>query len=130
MHEFSIAQMIHEQLVEVIEKHNGKSVKRVKLKIGEFSLIVVEQLDFCLKIASEEDDRFKNCEYEYETDPGKIRCLSCDYTGKSVNLYDNPLYKDIGFTMAYTCPSCNSNDTKIIAGSDMVIDSLELEMGD
>jgi hydrogenase nickel incorporation protein HypA/HybF len=121
--------MIHEQVLEVLEKHEGKGVKRVKLKIGEFSLIQVDQLNFCLKILTEDDKRFNSGKiYEYNEEKGRISCFSCDYEGLPLHIEQNPLIKEVGFTMAYTCPSCKSNDTQIILGNDMVIETIELLM--
>ncbi|MFW9990421.1 MAG: hydrogenase maturation nickel metallochaperone HypA [Candidatus Odinarchaeota archaeon] len=126
MHEFSIAQMIHEQVLEILEQHGGKKVKRVKLKIGEFSLIQVEQLDFSLKILAEDDKRFDGDIYEYIEEKAEIYCSSCDYRGPPLNADQNPLIKESGFIMAYTCPTCRNNDTQVVNGSEMILESVEL----
>jgi hydrogenase nickel incorporation protein HypA/HybF len=113
MHELAIAQSIVEAVEQMAHKHNAKHVKKVKLKLGAFTGVVKDALEFSFEVIRE-GTLLSNAELEIEIIELQKRCESCgEISGTDGDL--NLL-----------CPSCLS-PTEIVSGREMQIDYVELE---
>ncbi len=112
MHELSIAQNIVEMVRQYAPPNNGEKVKTVRLRVGELSGVVVDSLQFCFSTIIA-DTPLRGTELEIDRIPFRLHCSQCQKTFES----------EFGVIV---CPSCNSNDTEVISGTEMHIESIEL----
>ncbi len=120
MHEFSLAQSVQETVASIALQQNAKNIMKVVLKFGSFALIQEDQFRFCFDIIKEDSEILKNAVLEIIWVPGELRCLDCDFEGKTTNISQEhnelaPIFK---------CPKCKSYSTEIISGTDSTIDSI------
>lgn len=89
MHELSIAQNIISACEAEAAKHNSKSITKIVLRIGEFTGVVKEALDFAFDI-SKQNTTAAEADIEYEIIPLRTHCKSCNETfsdTKEFNFY-------------------------------------------
>jgi hydrogenase nickel incorporation protein HypA/HybF len=113
MHELSIAI----QIIEIVHKHLPKDenlkVKKICLKIGEFSAIVPLALQTCIDAITRGTDD-EGVEVEIIEVPAQVKCRDCS----AVSKIDPP------FLM---CASCQSHAVDIISGRELHVESIEAE---
>lgn len=112
MHELSIAQEIVGIIYQHLPNPSPGSVKSVRVKVGKISNILPDSLAFCFEALTTETD-LQGAILETVNIPLTINCSSC---GKTSEL-ENP---------AFECPACNENEIKVIAGTELQVDSIEL----
>jgi hydrogenase nickel incorporation protein HypA/HybF len=113
MHELSIALNIIEIIKQSVPEQELGSVETVKLKIGEFSNVVVDSLLFSLEVITA-DTYLRNIKYEIDKIPFKVKCNDCK----------------VEFTNKYgivICPNCESKNTQIISGTELKVTEIELK---
>ena len=81
MHEFSLAAGIAETVSEIARQNPGKSVLKVRLRIGQLTCIEIDQLTFCYESIVEGTD-LENSSLVMETVPVAIKCEYCHYKGR------------------------------------------------
>ncbi len=113
MHELSIAQSIIEIVDEEARKHGAGQVKKIKLKIGEFSGVVKEALEFSFDVVKN-GTIAENAELEIEVVKFKALCNSCGFILEDMN--DFNLF----------CRVCGE-PMRIISGKEMNIEYIEIE---
>jgi hydrogenase nickel incorporation protein HypA/HybF len=110
MHELSIAQAI----VQIAEAHAGRRrVAAVHVRVGHLRQVVPAALAFAFELTAA-GTVAEGAELELEHVPAAVRCRNC---GEERTL--------AGFPLA--CPACGSAAVDIVAGEELVVDSLELE---
>lgn len=62
MHEFSLAQGLHNQLVELAGQHDVKKVLKAEISVGKNSGIVLESFLFGFNVVQEQSDVTKGME--------------------------------------------------------------------
>lgn len=62
MHEFSLAQGLHSQLMDLVSEHEMRSVKKVEICIGENAGIVEESFLFGFDVLVQQYDETKGLE--------------------------------------------------------------------
>ena len=113
MHEFSIAQNILETALTEAEKHNGKRICALGVKLGRASHIEPESLEFCLKavakgtIAEQAKIKIKPLELT-------VKCREC---GHIFSVQGNGL----------SCTSCGSENLEVLTGSEVFLESLVVD---
>ncbi|MFC2133582.1 hydrogenase maturation nickel metallochaperone HypA [Bacteroidota bacterium] len=112
MHEFSIAQNIIQVCEAEAKKHNSKSIFKVGLRIGEFTGVVKEALEFAFDI-TKKDSIACNAVFEFEHVPLKTQCTKCK------EIYSN--VKDYNFQ----CPSCGE-PVEILEGRELEIKYIDI----
>lgn len=114
MHELSVAQNIIEAVKQSVSEIDLPKVKSIKLKIGEFSNVVIYSLLFSLE-AITKDTELKNLNVDIENIPFKAKCNDCrrDFTNEF---------------MIMICPECNSKNTVIVSGEELEL--VEIEIND
>ncbi|GBD87210.1 hydrogenase/urease nickel incorporation protein HypA [bacterium BMS3Abin03] len=112
MHELSIAQEILGIVYQYVPDPKENSVKSVRIRIGKLSNILPDSLTFCFE-AITTDTPLKGAKLEIIHIPVAITCSNCNTTSE----IEPPVF---------TCPLCGSNQIKITGGTDMRVDSIEL----
>jgi len=113
MHEISIAISIVEIAEASARKHGARSIQLVKLRLGEFTTIVQEALEFAFEIARQ-DTLAAHATLVVEIVPMVVRCSSC-------GVIPNPV-RDI----ILSCPQCGL-PLEIMAGEDIQLEYIEAE---
>ena len=112
MHEFSLAQGLMTQLLQLAEQHKATRVLTVKVTIGRLSGIVADSFSFGFETLSGENPLTKNAVLEItETEPAK-RCLDCNFIIDS---------------HTRVCPKCLSARLITHGGDDLVLTQVEME---
>ena len=107
MHEMSIAQSLFDILREEMVKNNAKTLRSVKLRIGELSAIVPDSLSFCFQVMTQGTD-MEGAELIMDIIPLEGMCNSC---GKSFEIK--------GY--AFKCPHCEGTEIETVSGQDLSI---------
>lgn len=76
MHEFSLAQGLHDQLLALIREHDMKRVLKAEVIVGENAGIVAESFVFGLNVLKEQYDATKAMEFVIQSDDSKDLILS------------------------------------------------------
>lgn len=113
MHEMSIAQSLIDILKEEMVKHDAKTLRSVRLHIGQLSAIVPESLSFCFEVVTSGTE-MEGAKLIMETIPLEGRCRKCE---RSFEIED---YR-------FVCPHCSSADIETIAGQDLSIVEMEVD---
>ena len=112
MHELSIVSYVVRQ-VEGIARENGASqVSSVTLEFGEVSGIVPQFIEDCWKWYMPKTELMRSARLVSETIPAVTQCQAC---GRQ---YETVRY-------GRTCPHCQSPDTYLVQGSEMMIKEIE-----
>lgn len=113
MHELSIAAEVIEIIEEQAKQNNADKVVVVELEIGELSGILSYALKTGLEI-SVKGTVLENTEIKLKEVEAEFECNQCSAIFKAHDLFTN-------------CPKCNSFDTKIIKGKELIIKSITFE---
>ena len=109
MHELSITESILQQSLTEAKKHQAKTIKKIKLLVGETTSIVPDCVQFYFDTLKQ-DTIAKDAILEIEKVPLVIRCPKCQVQFKDLEL---------------TC-SCQAG-IEIVSGQELIIESLEIE---
>lgn len=112
MHELSLAQSIVDIVQQYVPDGQGKSVKSVKLKVGDLSGVVADSLDFCFSVITSETP-LSRATLQIERIPFTLQCKNCM----------NPFTSEFGIVL---CPNCGSENTQVVAGTEMQVVEIEL----
>jgi hydrogenase nickel incorporation protein HypA/HybF len=113
MHELSVAQSILDIVHQSVPQDELADVRIVRVKLGTFSGVVADSLDFCFSAISAETSLAK-AHLEFEHIPFVVECRQCQMK------FEN----DIGFVV---CPECGGVDTAILSGRELQVMEIELE---
>jgi hydrogenase nickel incorporation protein HypA/HybF len=113
MHEISIAESILEIAEAKARDANARSIQVIALRLGEFTTIVREALEFAFEIARR-GTLAENARLQIEIVPVIVRCVVCNA--------DAPVVKSI----CLFCSRCGF-PLKIISGEELQIDYVEVE---
>ena len=113
MHELSVTEGILKICKDEEKKNNFKSIKEIRIKVGELTGLVPSCIDYYFNVISK-DTVAEGAKLIVEKLPIKIECREC--------LYEGEIPKG-----NYTCPKCNSYKIKIKNGKEFYVDSLEGE---
>ena len=109
MHELSICSAIADA---VSEHAHGRSVERIRLRIGHFRQIVPETLHYCWRLQSA-DSPLEGSTLDVTYVDAVIRCQDC---ANETTLTDPILI----------CSSCDSRKVALIAGEEFLIESIDV----
>jgi|SRR6056297_761200 len=115
MHEFSIVSSLLDLVEADVRKHNAKAATRVVVRIGEMSGVVAELLAEAFHVCKH-GTLAEQAELVVEKQEVLIRC-HCGYQGAINN-------------RCFVCPVCGAADIEVTAGEDMVLQQLEMEVGE
>ena len=112
MHELSIAQEILGIVYQYVPDPKENYIKAVRVKIGKMSNILPDSLSFCFEAIIQETP-LKGAALEIIEEPVLIKCSECN----TISEIEPPVF---------ACPACKSNQIKIIGGTDMRVDEIEI----
>jgi hydrogenase nickel incorporation protein HypA/HybF len=106
----SIAQSVISLAAEEAGRAGLERVAQVRLKIGRMSGVVPDSLAFCWELMTS-DGPIKGAELVMEEVPVRALCREC---GESFEVED----------FIFICPSCDSQQTEIIAGRELTLSAI------
>jgi hydrogenase nickel incorporation protein HypA/HybF len=113
MHEATIAQSVIEIAEGVARQGGSANVRKIKLRVGEFSGVVGEALEFSFQVLKK-GTLAENAELEVETVWLRVKCRDC--AGIEVAMDDFNLL----------CPGCGEM-LHIMAGREMQVEYVEID---
>ena len=113
MHEMGIASSVLDAARKETGKHPGARLTRIGVRIGAWSGVDPESLQFCLEAIAVEDGEAPPS-IEIESVPRKNHCPDCDRTF-AVEDYD------------VRCPLCGSEATRAVSGDELELAFIEME---
>ncbi len=111
MHELSITRSI---VAIVTERAGAQKVRRVTLQIGQLSAVLPEAIRFCFDVCCE-GTALAGAELRIDQVPGRGRCRECAIE------FDLP-------TLVSPCPACGARGPDCVAGEELLIREMELEV--
>jgi len=109
----SIAQSLIDILREEMLTHNAKTLRSVRLNIGQMSAIVPDALSFCFQIITGGTE-LEGARLIMDIIPLMGYCNECE---KEFEIKD----------YAFLCPSCGSTKINTIGGQDLSIVEIEVD---
>jgi hydrogenase nickel incorporation protein HypA/HybF len=113
MHEISIAQSIIEIAEAKAREANSGRIQVIKIRLGEFTTVVREALEFAFEVARQET-LAENARLEIETVPMVVRCVSCGSV------------KDPVRDVCLICPQCGL-PLEVLSGEELQVQYIEVE---
>lgn len=113
MHEISIIESILEVAEERAREVNSLSIKVIKLRLGQFTAIAREALEFAFDVARL-GTLAENARLEIEVVPMTLLCVVCGVAPQPTS------------AMSLICPQC-CFPLKIISGKELQIEFIEIE---
>lgn len=113
MHEISIAQSIIEIAEATAQAQKSRSIYAIKVRLGEFTTIVREALEFAFEIARQ-GTLAENAGLEIELVPMRVECVSCGPVADPVR------------NVCLLCPECGL-PVKIVSGEELQVEYVDLE---
>lgn len=120
MHEFSLAQSVLETTMTIAREQKVERIRKIILKFGIFALIQEDQFRFCFDLIKSESDLTATSDLEIIWTPGELKCESCAFKGE----IKASSQEHSEFAPIFQCPNCKSYSTKIISGTETIIDSI------
>jgi hydrogenase nickel incorporation protein HypA/HybF len=110
MHELSISSAI---VATAVAHASGRRVSVVSVRIGHMRQAVPSSLRFYFEIVAR-DTVVEGAELELEVVPGRLRCNACEHDWS----VESP---------AFRCPQCRSGDVAVLSGSELEVESIQVE---
>ncbi len=116
MHELGIMTSVMEAVTQSANEAGATSVLKVSLSVGEMTEAIEDALRFAFEVLTE-NTMCADAELEIKMVKPNSRCLEC-----------GAVYEHDRFHMI--CPECGSFATELIAGRELQIDSIEVDIPD
>jgi hydrogenase nickel incorporation protein HypA/HybF len=113
MHELSVTESLLKIAIEHAEKANAKRVINLHIVIGELASMVDDSIQFYWDIIAK-DTIAEQATLHFHRVPAQLQCDTC---GEKYHPTDREL----------ACPKCNGVNTKIIAGEEFRLESIDVE---
>lgn len=123
MHEYGITSMLVERIISIAKKEGAKQVLRVNIEIGEFSLLNLDQVEFCYSTLIP-NTILEGSSIHLTKTKGKVRCNSCGYLGP-INVIEDEEMLLYGL-LSFACPDC-SKMTEIVDGRAFTIRKIKFK---
>ncbi len=114
MHELAVCQALVEQVSDIVRQQGALSASRLKLKVGPLSGVVAEFLINAFPLAAA-GTCANGAELDITESPIRVRCQTC---GAQSDALPNRLL----------CGSCGDWHTELIAGDELILESVELQL--
>ena len=109
----SIIMSILETILQEVEKHRILKVKSVKIRVGKLWQIIPDTLHFCYSVATE-GTVAEGSEMLIVEEAIVAQCKQCGRRFEVKNY-------------SFICSNCNLADAEIVAGDEMIIETIEAE---
>ncbi len=113
MHELAIAESVAQAVLEEMQRRSGQKLVAVGLRIGEFSDVVPESLEFGFEVIAK-GGPLEGVKFHIERTELRATCRTC---GEEFRVLD----------LAFECPVCGSRDVEIVSGRELEIAYLEID---
>ena len=117
MHELGLMTGVLDAVTQSAVEAGATKVLKVTLSVGEMTEAIEDCLTFAYEALTEENTLFSGSELEIHMVKPRSRCLDCGLE------FDHDRFH-------VTCPQCGSPATQLIAGRDLRIDSIEVDIPD
>jgi len=114
MHEFSLASSILETVDESARQSGASRVLKVSVVAGELVQVVDEAMHFAFEVLAE-GTICEGAELELSFVEPRSRCLDCG----------REFFHD---ARHWRCPECGGPNTELLAGRELYIDSIEVDL--
>ena len=114
MHELALAEDIVQTIREKVTPDLGKVIS-LTIRSGKFSGVVAESLEFGLRLAFQESDN-PEINIQIHQEATCARC-SCGHEYEMTDMFS-------------ACPKCQSWQRTMLSGTDLIIESVEIDDGD
>jgi hydrogenase nickel incorporation protein HypA/HybF len=111
MHEMALAEGILAVALDVAE---GRSVRRVRVRVGALQRVVPDSLQLCFQLAAEETPAAQ-ATLELAEVPALLRCRHCGV--------------EDGLAPALACRHCGAAELEVVSGDEVLVDGVELDSG-
>lgn len=123
MHELSLAQSLLSTADSIAKENNASRITKIYVKIGQFALVMQDQLEFSFNIMKSEYDTTKQADILITWEKGVLECKDCGFKGETNLDQDEETY---GLVSLFRCPECNSYATEMISGNQTFIDKIDV----
>lgn len=113
MHEFTLAQTIFKAALAELKKYPAARLKAVHVVVGQQHAIAPENLRFAFEVLSR-NTAAESAALAIHARPVAARCRQCGWNGAIRNAF-------------YRCAACGTGDIEVTGGSELYLDSLEVE---
>lgn len=131
MHEYALTESLVTIILESAKENNATRVTEVEVELGLFAMVVVDQMNYWFEFLSK-DTILDNAEIHYRTSPGQIYCQNCGKES-AIEVVDDKEKGLLSVTLdipIFTCPHCQSTQTQILGGQDVVVKQIKVEIDD
>ncbi len=113
MHELSLAMNIIEIAAEEQHKAGSGTILSVELEVGTLSGVVIDALEFALEV-SVKGTVLEHARIELHPIEAEASCNQCSHVFRVGDLFTS-------------CPRCQSYDTRLVRGHELLFRSLTME---
>jgi len=113
MHELSIAESIIEIAEAKAREENARCIQLIKIRLGQFTTVVREALEFAFDIARRET-LAETARLEIEDVPMVVRCAACGSVTDPVR------------EVCLICPQCGL-PLEVVSGEELQVEYIEVE---
>lgn len=117
MHELGIMTGVADSVVAAARNANALSVEAVTLRVGQMTEAIEDALHFAFDVLKEGEPLLANAQLNVVMVEPRSRCLECGAE-----------YEHDRFHML--CPECGGSFTQLLAGRELQIDNIEVELPD
>lgn len=117
MHELGIMTGVMDAVTKSAHDAGADKVLKVTLSVGEMTECIQDALEFAFEALTEDDPFVRDAELTINMIKPKSRCLECGAE-----------FEHDRFHMF--CPECDSFATELLAGRELRIDSIEVDIPD
>ena len=117
MHELAIMTGVMDAVTKSAHDAGADKVLKVTLSVGEMTECIQDALEFAFEALTEDDPFVRDAELTINMIKPKSRCLECGAE-----------FEHDRFHMF--CPECDSFATELLAGRELQIDSIEVDIPD
>ncbi|MEF2594595.1 MAG: hydrogenase maturation nickel metallochaperone HypA [Eggerthellaceae bacterium] len=117
MHELGIMTGVMDAVTKSAHDAGADKVLKVTLSVGEMTECIQDALEFAFEALTEDDPFVRGAELTINMIKPKSRCLECGAE-----------FEHDRFHMF--CPECDSFATELLAGRELQIDSIEVDIPD
>lgn len=115
MHELGIMTSVVDAATQAAHDAGATKLLKITLQVGEMTEAIEDALQFAFEVLREEDEFLKGAELEVHMVSPKSICLECGTE-----------FEHDRFHMF--CPECDSFATELIAGRELNIESIEVDL--